>query len=416
MVYVKPFRGIRPESNEMAEKVSALPYDVMNRKEAKAMAEGNDHSILHITRAEIDFPEDIGDYDDCVYRKAKSNFDEFCANGTLKQEAKPVYYIYREIMNSNVQTGIVAVVAVCDYENGKVMKHELTRKEKEADRIRHFDVCNCQTEPVFLAYRHNDTIDQVVAEWIENNAPEYDFTADDDVRHILWVIDDDPKISIIENEFADLNKVYIADGHHRTASAAAIGKLRKEQGLISDENDPANFVMAVIFPDHELEIMAYNRIVNKPENFDGQAFLESLKELFTVEKIEGDFLPAEKHTFGLYLDDSWYSLKSNESLYTNDDIIENLDAAILQKNVLAPYFGIEDPRTDKRIDFIGGIRGNKEIIRRSIEENSIGFNLYPVEISDLMAVADAGKLMPPKSTWFEPKLRSGLFLHSLNKK
>ena len=414
MVYVKPFRGIRPQNNEFAEKVSALPYDVMNRKEAKQMAEGNECSILHITRAEIDFPESVGDYDDCVYQKAKANLNSFCENGTLKQDEKPVYYIYREIMNSNIQTGIVAVVAVSDYENGKVMKHELTRKEKEADRIRHFDVCNCQTEPVFLTYRHNNIIDEIVSDWIENNEAEYDFVSDDGVRHILWVIDNESKIQIIENEFAVLNKVYIADGHHRTASAAAVGKIREKQGLISDKDDPANFVMAVIFPDHELEIMAYNRVVKIPENFNAEEFLAKLSLNFSVEKISGDFLPAEKHTFGLYLNDSWYSLKSNNELYQNEDIVENLDAAILQNNVLAPYFGIEDPRTDKRIDFIGGIRGNKEIIRRCKEESSIGFNLYPVEISDLMSIADAGKLMPPKSTWFEPKLRSGLFLHDLN--
>lgn len=415
MVYIKPFRGIRPRDNKFAEQISALPYDVMNRKEAKLMAEGNDHSILHITRAEIDFSDEIGDYDECVYQKAKENLISFCENEILIRDEQPVYYIYREIMGTTVQTGIVAIVSVLDYETGKVMKHELTRKEKEADRIHHFDVCDCQTEPVFLTYRHNETIDLLVNEWIEQNEPVYDFTADDKVKHILWVVDDSDKIQIIESQFSNLNEVYIADGHHRTASAAAISKIRKEQGLASDIDDPANFVMAVIFPDIELKIMAYNRVVNIDNSFNEEIFLESLSKIFTIEKQIGDFLPDKKHTFGLYMNGSWYSLVADPSLYQNDDVVANLDAAILQNNVLAPYFGIEDPRTDKRIDFIGGIRGNSEIVRRCEEEHSIGFNLYPVEISDLMAVSDNGKMMPPKSTWFEPKLRSGLFLHSFKK-
>ena len=415
MVYIKPFRGIRPRDNETAEKVSALPYDVMNRKEAKSMAEGNDHSILHITRAEIDFPDEVGDYDECVYQKAKENLSSFCENNILIRDEKPVYYIYREIMGETVQTGIVAIVSVSDYETGKVMKHELTRKEKEADRIHHFDVCDCQTEPVFFTYRHNETIDQIVNDWISQTGPVYDFTSDDNVKHILWVIDDNEKINIIENQFSDLNEVYIADGHHRTASAAAISKIRKEQGLASNTDDPANFVMAVIFPDIELKIMAYNRVVKMDDSFDAASFLENLGKSFKIKKQDRDYLPEEKHTFGLYLNGSWYSMIADPSLYQSDDVVANLDASILQNNVLAPYFGIEDPRTDKRIDFIGGIRGNKEIIRRCEEEHSIGFNLYPVEISDLMAVSDHGKMMPPKSTWFEPKLRSGLFLHSFKK-
>ena len=415
MVYIKPFRGIRPRDNETAEKVSALPYDVMNRKEAKSMAEGNDHSILHITRAEIDFPDEVGDYDECVYQKAKENLSSFCENNILIRDEKPVYYIYREIMGETVQTGIVAIVSVSDYETGKVMKHELTRKEKEADRIHHFDVCDCQTEPVFFTYRHNETIDQIVHDWISQTGPVYDFTSDDNVKHILWVIDDNEKINIIENQFSDLNEVYIADGHHRTASAAAISKIRKEQGLASNTDDPANFVMAVIFPDIELKIMAYNRVVKMDDSFDAASFLENLGKSFKIKKQDRDYLPEEKHTFGLYLNGSWYSMIADPSLYQSDDVVANLDASILQNNVLAPYFGIEDPRTDKRIDFIGGIRGNREIVRRCEEEHSIGFNLYPVEISDLMAVSDHGKMMPPKSTWFEPKLRSGLFLHSFKK-
>lgn len=412
MVYVKPFKGIRPRNNQLAAEVSALPYDVMNRQEAASMAEGNVHSILHITRAEIDLPEDVGDYDERVYEKAKENLTAFCQSGTLIREEKPVYYIYREIMNSDIQTGIVAAVSVDDYETGKVKKHELTRKEKEADRIHHFDVCDCQTEPVFFAYRRDATIDRAVEHWIAEHEPVYDFTAEDEVRHLLWVIGGEDVIQLIEERFAALDEAYIADGHHRTASATAISKIRKSQGLAQEKDDPANFVMAVIFPDSELNIMAYNRIVKVDPSFSEEVLFRELRRKFRITPMDGDFVPAEKHTFGMYWKERWYALKADPSLYQTEDVVANLDAAILQHHVLAPIFGIEDPRTDHRIDFIGGIRGNKEILRRCREENAIGFHLYPVEISDLMAVSDQGKMMPPKSTWFEPKLRSGLFLHS----
>lgn len=412
MVYVKPFPGIRPKNNKLAAEVSALPYDVMNRQEAKSMAEGNDHSILHITRAEIDLPAEIGDYDDAVYAKAKENLTAFCQNGTLIRDETPRYYIYREIMGSKTQTGIVAAVAVEDYETGKVKKHELTRKEKEADRIRHFDICDCQTEPVFFTYRQDPNIDDAVSRWTTEHDPVYDFTAEDEVRHLFWIIDEEGEIRKIEEQFATLNEVYIADGHHRTASAAAIRSIRKAQGLADDPNAPANFVMAVIFPDRELNIMAYNRIVKVDPSFSCESFLKKLGDKFTVTPIDGDFIPGEKHTIGFYCQNRWYALKAAPSLYNNEDVVANLDAAILQNHVLEPFFDIKDPRTDKRIDFIGGIRGNKEIVERCKKENAVGFHLYPVDISDLMAVSDQGKMMPPKSTWFEPKLRSGLFLYS----
>lgn len=414
MVYVKPFRGIRPKS-DLAEKVSALPYDVMNRQEAKKMAENNDISILHITRAEIDFPDEVSDYDNIVYEQGKNNLKAFLEKGILQKEDQPVYYIYREIMNATIQTGIVAAIAVSDYENGNVVKHELTRKEKEADRIRHFDVCNCQTEPVFLTYRHKDTLDTMTDDWIQEHKPIYDFCANDGIRHLLWVIDDHEAIARFETAFAAMDKLYIADGHHRTASAAAIHKIRQEQNAALNADDPVNYVMAVIFPDWDLNIMAYNRIVKIPEGFRIDDFLSFLSRHFLVERAEDNFMPKEKHTFGLYLNQGWYCLKAKDALYQNTNIAENLDADILQKHVFASYFGIENPRTDQRIDFIGGIRGNDEIIRRCEAEHCIGFNLYPVDIADLMAVADAGEIMPPKSTWFEPKLRSGLFLHSFER-
>jgi uncharacterized protein (DUF1015 family) len=413
MVRIKPFRGIRPRE-DLAAMVSALPYDVMNRKEAAAMASGNKCSILHVTRAEIDFPAETGDYEDCVYEKGRDNLLSFLKEGILKREEKPVFYIYREIMDGKSQTGIVAAFATEDYENGIVLKHELTRKEKEADRIKHFDVCNCHTEPVFLTYRHRDDVNRLVDDWVDSHEAVYDFASDDGVSHILWVIDDEKEIGKIVDAFGRLEKVYIADGHHRSASAAAVRKIRKEQGTLKGENDPANYFMAVVFPDDDLAIMAYNRVVKVNDDFDPDVFLKKLGKILTVEKMEGDFLPAKKHEFGAYIRGSWYRLTADSSLYQNDDVADNLDAAILQKNVLGPLLDIGDPRTDKRIDFVGGIRGNKEIMKRCDQEQSIGFNLFPVDIADLMSIADAGKIMPPKSTWFEPKIRSGLFLHSLN--
>lgn len=409
MVRIKPFRGIRPRE-DLAAKVSALPYDVMSRTEAATMAEGNKCSILHVTRAEVDFPPEVGDYDDRVYEKGKENLESFLREGILKQDTKPVFYIYREIMNGKSQTGIVAAFATEDYENNIILKHELTRKEKEADRIRHFDTCDCHTEPVFLTYRHQEDIDCLVNVWINSHDAVYDFISADGVSHILWLVDDDATIEALRQGFGRLDKAYIADGHHRTASAVAVGKMRKEQ----DALHPANNFMAVIFPDRDLEILAYNRVVKVGSDFCAPAFLEKLADKFSVEKVNGDFLPGQKHEFGAYIDGSWYRLQAAPILYQNEDVAENLDAAILQKNVLGPLLDIGDPRTDRKIDFIGGIRGNNEIVRRCDKEKCIGFNLYPVEIDDLMTIADQGKIMPPKSTWFEPKLRSGLFLHSLN--
>ncbi len=411
MVRVRPFKAIRPKA-ELADKVSSLPYDVMNREEAKKMAEGNDISFLHISRAEIDLPDEVGEYDKQVYQKARENLLKFIDNGTLFMENKPVYYIYREIMGKIVQTGLVAAVAVDDYENGSVMKHELTRKEKEQDRIDHFDVCDCHTEPVFLTYKHTGIIEEIINNWVESHKPEYDFISNDGVGHILWVIDDNEVIQKLENEFLNLDKMYIADGHHRSASAAAIGKLRRETKGRDEKAAYENF-MAVIFPDDQLSIMAYNRVVKKPQDKSDKDLLTFLEKIFIIKEENEIFYPRQKHEIGLYLSGKWYSLLASEELYKSDDPAENLDAAILQREVMEPFFGIKDVRTDKRIDFIGGIRGNEEIERRCDSEDSVGFALYPVAISDLMDIADSGKIMPPKSTWFEPKLRSGLFLHYL---
>ncbi len=412
MVRIKPFRGIRPRE-DLAAKVSALPYDVMSRGEAATMAAGNQYSILRITRAEVDLPSEVDDYDDRVYERGRDNLRWFLQEGILKKEEKPVLYIYREILNGKSQTGIVAAFATEDYENNTILKHELTRKEKETDRIRHFDACDCQTEPVFLTYRHRQEIDALVAAWIASHDAVYDFVSDDRVAHMLWLIDEEAMIEALQEAFGKLDKAYIADGHHRTASAVAVGKMRKGQGTPVGKDNPAQHFMAVIFPDQDLLIMEYNRVVTVGADFDATAFLKQLAAKFSVEKLRGDFLPVKKHEFGVYIGGVWYRLIAKPELYQNADIAENLDAAILQKNVLQPLLAIEDPRTDQKIDFIGGIRGSQEIVRRCRDGKSIGFHLYPVEIADLMSIADQGKIMPPKSTWFEPKLRSGLFLHGL---
>lgn len=412
MVYVKPFRGIRPQSG-LAKEVSAPPYDVINRQEAAEMAAGKENSILHITRAEIDFPAEVSDYDECVYTKARENLNKFLAAGILNYEEKPVYYIYREMMNDLSQTGIVAVVAVSDYQNGTIKKHELTRKEKEEDRIRHFAACDCQTEPIFLTYRHQDKIEKIMEQWIKTHNPVYDFTADDNIRHQLWVMNDDAMIDQLENSFHAVPRMYIADGHHRTASAAAICELKSKQGILKP-GDPANYIMAVIFQDTDLNVMAYHRIIKAPKNFDFDDFEKFLKSYFTMSKVSADFPDISNREFALYWDHQWFHLVANDDLYNNKQASDNLDAAILQRYILAPYFSIDDPRTNHRIDFIGGIRGRKEIQRRCDDEGYIGIYMSPVSIQDLMTVADQGQVMPPKSTWFEPKLRSGLFLHSFS--
>ena len=409
MAVFRPFKGIRPEKSQAAD-VSALPYDVMNREEATAMAKGNPVSFLHISRAEIDLPDD-SPYEAAVYEKAKENLAGFCGQNILFEEEKPVYYIYRQMMWGRVQTGLVGCAAIDEYESGVIKRHEFTRKEKERDRIEHFDICDCNTEPIFLTYRKNERINCLVREWIKFHKPEYDFQSEDGFTHILWPIDEEEIIAEIRALFAGTESLYIADGHHRAASAAAVGKKRRLENPGYSGNEEFNFVMAVAFPDEDLFIMDYNRVVADLHGLAAPAFLEKVAESFEVEKRNGQVRPTKKHHFGLYLAGDWYELKAKEGTYPIADPVNGLDAAILQNNLLAPVLGIADPRTDKRVDFVGGIRGLDELEQRTKE--GVAFALCPVTIGDLLAVADSGAVMPPKSTWFEPKLRSGLFLHIL---
>lgn len=415
MAIVKPFRALRPKP-EAAEKVACLPYDVMNREEAKAMASGNPLSFLHICRSEIDLPETMDPYDPTVYRQARLALDRFAAEGTLLQDPQPCFYIYRQLMWGRVQTGIVAGVSVDDYRHGIIKKHELTRKEKELDRIHHFDVCDANTEPIFLAYRRHDEISGIVNHWIKFHKPAYDFKSADGITHILWPVDDAAVVERLGHLFAGVPHLYIADGHHRTASGAEVCLRRRAAHPDYNGSEEFNRIMAVIFPDDDLFIMDYNRLVKDLNGLSSAEFLERLEEVFTVELQPGPgpFRPMQKHAFGMYLDGRWYACGAKEGTYPAGDPINSLDCAILQNLVLGPILGIQDPRTDKRIDFVGGIRGLEELERRCQKEMKVAFALCPVTMGDLFAVADAGEIMPPKSTWFEPKLRSGLFVHKLS--
>lgn len=413
MATVRPFKAVRP-AQECVQDVISLPYDVMNRSEAAAMAEGNPHSFLHICRSEIDLPDQEDPYDTSVYEKAKENIAKFIEDGTFIEDDRPCLYIYREIMDGRVQTGIVGCVAVDEYQNNTIKKHEFTRVEKEQDRIRHFDVCDTNTEPVFLTYRDDNRIRSIVEDFAENNEPVYDVTASDGIRHILWVVDDEELIAGITARFAEIPALYIADGHHRSASACKVGLKRRDENPDYTGDEEFNFFMAAIFPDSDLRIFDYNRVIKDLNGFSEEEFIEKIKAAgFTVDDMGTEtYYPEAKHVFSMYLGGKWYRLTADSSIIPNH-VIDSLDVAILQNNIFEPVLGISDPRTDKRIDFVGGIRGLSELKRRAESDMKIAFAVYPVDVTDLLRVSDNDMVMPPKSTWFEPKLGSGLFMHRL---
>lgn len=412
MAVVKPFICIRP-AKENAAKVASLPYDVYNRKEAYAAVAGNPVSFLNIDRAETQFSDDVDTYADCVYEKARELLDTQIAEGVYVTDAGDHYYLYELTMDGRSQTGIVACSSIDDYVNGVVKKHENTREDKELDRIRHVDTVNAQTGPIFLTYRQKEILKAIVAE--EKAKPVlYDFVSDDGIRHRVWKIDDPAQTAAIEAAFAAIPATYIADGHHRAASAVKVGLKRRAENPGYTGEEPFNYFLSVLFPDEELMILPYNRVVKDLNGMSREQFFEAVKGKFELEEIGKEpYAPAEKGTFGMYLDNTWYALKVLPQ-YRSADPVKGLDVSILQDQLLGPVLGIGDPRTDKRIDFIGGIRGLKELERRVREDMEIAFSMYPTSIKELLAVADAGLLMPPKSTWFEPKLRSGLFIHKLS--
>ncbi len=411
MLKVKPFQALRPLPDFSAE-VSCLPYDVMNTKEAAAMAEGKANSYLHIIRSEIDLSEDIDAHAPEVYEKAAENLQDFIARGILKQDEKPLFYIYRQIMNGRVQTGICALVSVDDYKNGLIKKHEFTMPQKEQDRIENFLACRAHTEPVFLINKSDPAVKAIIHE-VTQKAPVYDFVSEDAITHTLWLVDSDEDISALEKAFGSMDALYIADGHHRTASSCRVGDIMREQNPGYDPQDQFNFIMAVIFSEEELWIMDYNRLLKDLGTYDEASFIEKLKEDFTVTTAAADHYKTDaKHTFSMYIGGQWYLLTAIEGSFEANDPVLSLDAAILQNNVFNKLLGIQDPRTTDRLSFVGGIRGYEELMKKvDSGEAKAAFGLYPVSIGDLISVADSGMVMPPKSTWFEPKLRSGLFIH-----
>ncbi len=411
MAVVKPFQAVRPNVESVSQ-VAALPYDVYNRKEACETVKGNPLSFLNIDRAETQFPDDVDTYADCVYAKAKELLDARIEDGTFIQDGTPCYYIYQLTMNGRSQTGIVACSSVDDYVNQIVKKHENTREEKEIDRIRHVDTTDAHTGPIFLAYRAVEELDRIVHQ-VCTGTPVYDFVSDDGIGHKVWKIAAPGLVKRIEEAFAKVPATYIADGHHRAASAVKVGLKRRHENPDYTGAEQFNYFLSVLFPDEQLMIMPYNRVVKDLNGLSEEAFLSRIGEEFIVtEKGMNPFSPDRKGTFGMYLGDKWYCLEAKPEIISSDPV-KGLDVSVLQDALLGPVLGIGDPRTDKRIDFIGGIRGLKELERRVGEDMTVAFSMYPTSIQELLDVADAGLLMPPKSTWFEPKLRSGIFIHKL---
>jgi len=411
MATIKPFKSIRPRV-DLVDRIAALPYDVYNRKEALLEVQKESLSFLKIDRAETQFDESVDTYASCVYEKAKEILDGMIVDGSFVEEETAAYYIYELTMNGRIQTGIAACASIDDYQNNIIKKHENTREDKEIDRISHVDTCSAQTGPIFLAYRSSQMINEVV-DAVKKETPLYDFTASDGVRHTVWIIKDEAEIAKIEQGFGQTESIYIADGHHRAASAVKVGLKRRQEVKNYTGDEEFNYFLSVLFPHDQLMIMDYNRVVCDLAGYNKEEYLAKAAEKFLVEKIGNKpYKPEEKGTIGMYLDHTWYKI-SIKSEYKKQDPVEGLDVSILQNELLGPVLNIGDPRTDKRIDFIGGIRGIEELEKRVDDDMAVAFAMYPTSIIELFDVSDAGKLMPPKSTWFEPKLRSGIFIHRI---
>ncbi len=415
MATLKAFKGLRPPK-EIVKNLASRPYDVLNSKEAREEVKGNDYSLLHIIKPEVDLPEGISLYSPEVYNKAKENLEAFKEKGWLKRDDNDKLYIYAQTMWGKTQYGIVGCASVDDYMNNVIKKHELTRPDKEEDRMKHVRITNANMEPVFFSYPANKELDSMILEFAKNNEPEYDFTADDGVGHHFWVISDEEMINKIVAYFKEMPFVYVADGHHRTAAAALVGNEKRQANPNHTGQEEYNFFLAVHFPDDQLTIIDYNRVVKDLNGLSEEEFIEKLKDGFEVEKMGADeFKPSTLHEFSMYIGGNWYKLTAKDSTYNDDDPIEVLDVTILTNQVLNPLLGIENLRTSKRIDFVGGIRGLGELKKRvDSGEMKVAFALYPVSMKQLIDIADNGLIMPPKTTWFEPKLRSGLVIHELD--
>ena len=415
MAIIKPFRAFRPP-RDVAEKMAAFPYDVMNTAEAREMAEGNRFSFLHISRPEIDLPPDLDPYSEQVYLKGRENLEQFIRHGFLSQDEKECYYVYRQQMGTIIQTGLVVCAGVDDYQSGVIKKHELTRADKEEDRVKHIDYLDANDEPVFYTYRSNSNNSAIAAQLERFVAREaiYDFTMADGLTHTLWIIDDKEEINRLTSSFNEISTLYVADGHHRSAAASRVRELRKIRNPAHNGSEEYNFFLTVIFPDLEMNVMPYNRAVKDLNGNNIAEFMMAIARRFEITPVKPPLNPVQRHQFGMFLAGKWYELLPKDGVVDENDAVASLDVSILQDNLLNPVLGVRNPRNDQRIQFIGGIRGLVELERLVCSgECQVAFSLSPTSISELMKLADAGKIMPPKSTWFEPKLRSGLFVHLL---
>lgn len=413
MAVFRAFQALRPIQEKAAD-VAALPYDVVNREEAKKIGDENPFSFLHVDRPEMDLEPGIDLYDERVYKKARENLMEMEKKGILVQDKTSCYYIYELVRKGKTQTGIVGCASIDDYRNGVVKKHELTREDKEQDRIHHVDSCNANTGPIFLACRYPENLLKLMNEWKTSHKAVYDFTEEDEITHRVWVIDEPAVIFSVKEEFAGIDSLYIADGHHRAASAVKVGLKRREQNPGYTGEEEFNYFLSVVFPYDQLCILPYNRVVRDLNGLTVKAFLAAMKFHFELMLMPGfPCKPVEKYCMGMYVDGQWYHLKAWPDVYEKKDVVGQLDVSILQEKVLSPILGIEDPRTDQRIFFVGGNHKAAELAKLADETGGVAFVMYPTSMEDLMKIADESKLMPPKSTWFEPKLRSGLFIHKL---
>lgn len=415
MAIVKPFKGLRPKK-ENADRLASPPYDVLSSDEAREMAKGNPTSFLHVIKPEIDLEPEINPYDKRVYEKGSENLKKLIQDEVLIQDKNPSFYIYKQVMGNHQQIGLVACASVQEYEKDVIKKHEFTRPDKEDDRVNLISHLNAQTGPVFLTYKANKQIDSIINKNIEND-PEYDFKDEKNVQHTFWIVNDSEQIRNIQLEFQKVDYLYVADGHHRSAAAMRIKQKREKENPQHSGDEEYNFFLTVIFPDNQMQILDYNRVVMDLNGLNETNFIDRISEKFTVNKSENNqpYKPNKKHSFGMYLNNQWYQLIAKEGSYNKENPVERLDVSILQNNLLLPILNIQDPRKDKRIDFIGGIRGLSELEKRVNSGHwAVAFAFFPTSMEDLMAIANAGKVMPPKSTWFEPKLKSGLVTHLLD--
>lgn len=412
MAIIRAFKAFRPTA-DLASKIAALPYDVMNSEEAREMVKDNEYSFLHVDRAEVNLPNDTNIYDKVVYEKARDVLDKMIQDGLYVQENKPCMYIYRQTMNGKSQTGLVICAAIDDYINDKIKKHEHTRKDKEVDRINHVDYCDANTGPIFLTYRNQAEISKIMDKWIQNE-PLYDFISEDGNGHTVWIINNDSDIERLTTLFKKVDSLYIADGHHRAKSAVEVGLKRRKENPGYTGEEEFNYFLAIVYPDNQLEVLDYNRTVKDLNGLNEDEFLSAIEKNFKIKVSKEAVKPKRRHTFGMYMNNTWYELEAKDGTFNEEDPMERLDVSILQNNLLSPILGIDDPTKSDRIEFIGGIRGINELEKRANKDMKVSFSMFATTTDDIMSIADGGMIMPPKSTWFEPKPRSGLFIHKLS--